>query len=55
MLKQTKTELAVRVEELGELLFEAITFLRGELAMDEDEEEEWKDDFLVRCQLKGLA
>ena len=51
----TKAELQDRVDELGELLFEAITFLRGELAKDEDEGEEWKEDFLMRCQLAGLA
>lgn len=51
----TKSELQDRANELGELLYEAIAFLRGELAPDEDEAEEWKEDFLVRCQLKGLA
>ena len=51
----TKAELRDRVDELGELLFEAITFLRGELVSDEDEADEWKEDFLIRCQLAGLA
>ena len=51
----TKTELQARVDVLGELLFEAITFLRGELAKDEDEADEWREDFLMRCQLEGLA
>ena len=51
----TKSELQTRVDVLGELLFEAITFLRGELAKDEDEADEWREDFLIRCQLKGLA
>ena len=41
----TKSELQDRVTELGELLFEAITFLRGELAKDEDEEKNGKKTF----------
>ena len=55
MATLTKAELKERMEELGQLLFEAVHLLSTEEDYGDEERNELIQDFLERCRQAGFV